>query len=226
MIERRADDLRTKSEAARAFVHQGSGRVLLAAAIGLALARIGVGRFRPADVVLVVVVVALIGPFEWLLHRLLLHAPAGSVRMRRLHTGTGHVEHHKDPGELTWLMLGWREASAFTLVLGVLSAIFALVAAALLDASAPALFVTAWTVAAASLLHYEWTHLLVHTRYRCRSRHYHRLQQHHRLHHYRNEHYWLGVTVRTGDRLFHTMPERGAVEASPTARSLSASARS
>jgi sterol desaturase/sphingolipid hydroxylase (fatty acid hydroxylase superfamily) len=72
-----------------------------------------------------------------------------------------------------------------------------------------------------ALLHYEWVHLLVHSRYRPRSRYYSRLAKNHRLHHFRNESYWLGVTIDTGDRLARTLPaDRSAVPLSETARTL------
>lgn len=216
----RADDIETKTEAARAFVAQDSGRVLLIASLLLVTLRVVLGSFGFADLAIVGLTIVLVGPFEWLVHRFLLHAPGGSARMTKLGTGTGHVEHHKDPAELRWLMLCWSDAAIFTVVLGAISSVFALPAAVVFDASAPTTMVTGWVAVSLGLLHYEWTHLLVHTHYRCRSRHYQALERHHRLHHYRNEHYWLGVTVRSGDRLLRTMPDRGNVELSATARTL------
>lgn len=217
---RRADQIGTKTEAARAFVAQPSGRVLLTTVVSLVALRSVVGPFTVADLALVAVTIALVGPFEWLVHRFLLHAPADSARMKTLGTGKGHVEHHKDPAELEWLMLNWIDAAVFSMTLGVLAVLFAIPTALLLDADRLATFVTAWTAAAVGLLHYEWVHLLAHTRYRCRTRYYGALERHHRLHHYRNEHYWLGVTSRNGDRLFQTMPDRREVELSATARNL------
>ena len=67
---------------------------------------------------------------------------------------------------------------------------------------------------------YEWTHYLIHTRYRPRSKLYDRLWQNHRLHHYKNENYWLGVTMLLGDRLLGTQPSFRDVETSETCRSL------
>ena len=82
-------------------------------------------------------------------------------------------------------------------------------------------FVMAWACAAAGLTHYEWVHLLVHTRYRPTMRYYRRLARNHRLHHYRNEKYWLGVTSNTGDRIMGTYPRHAAdVPLSDTARML------
>ncbi len=216
----RADQIDTKTQAARTFLLQPSGRALLAAAVALVAWRPLAGSFGLADLAMIALTITLVGPFEWLVHRFLLHAPAESARMTKLGTGTGHVEHHRDPAELRWLMLCWRDVAIFTLALGAIAAAIALPVAVFFDASKPATFATAWAAASVGLLHYEWTHLLVHTRYRCRTRHYRELQRHHRLHHYRNEHYWLGVTTRSGDRLLHTMPDRSDVERSATARTL------
>ena len=100
------------------------------------------------------------------------------------------------------------------------AALVAIPTAVVLDANRLPTFAIAWSAAAVGLLHYEWVHLLIHTRHRCRTRYYAALERHHRLHHYRNEHFWLGVTARSGDRLFRTMPDRREVELSATARSL------
>jgi sterol desaturase/sphingolipid hydroxylase (fatty acid hydroxylase superfamily) len=42
----------------------------------------------------------------------------------------------------------------------------------------------------------------------------------HRLHHYRNEQYWFGVTMHLADHVLRTYPEKDAVPASATARTL------
>ena len=58
------------------------------------------------------------------------------------------------------------------------------------------------------MLGYEWTHYLVHSDYRPRSRWYRSVWRNHRLHHYKNEHYWFTVTTAgTADRLFGTYPD-------------------
>ena len=69
-------------------------------------------------------------------------------------------------------------------------------------------------------LRYEWTHFLVHTRYRPRSAYYRRLWRNHRLHHCKNENYWYGVTMLGGDRLLRTAPAVDSVTTSATCRSL------
>lgn len=216
----RADQIRTKAEAWRAFVTQASGRVLLSFAVVLVAARVLVGNFGAADLVVLGLTALLVGPFEWAVHRFLLHAPTDSRRMQTLGTGAGHVEHHKDPAKIRWLMLCWRDAVIFTFGLSAVAGALAIPVAAVMGADSIPTFMSAWALASLGLLHYEWTHLLIHTRYRCRTRYYRNLERHHRLHHYRNEFYWLGVTARSGDRLLRTMPDRSQVELSATARTL------
>jgi hypothetical protein len=73
-------------------------------------------------------------------------------------------------------------------------------------------------------LGYEWTHYLVHSDYRPRSRWFRSVWRNHRLHHYKNEHYWFTVTsAGTADRLFGTYPaDPAAVPTSPTVKQLHA----
>ena len=74
------------------------------------------------------------------------------------------------------------------------------------------------------MLGYEWTHYLVHSDHRPKSRWYRAVWRNHRLHHYKNEHYWFTVTSSgTADRLFGTYPaDPSAVKTSPTVRQLHA----
>jgi hypothetical protein len=85
---------------------------------------------------------------------------------------------------------------------------------------------TAFTVlisAAIIGLLYEWTHYLIHSDYRPRSRAYRALWRNHRLHHYKNEHYWFTITTAgTADRVLRTYPDPQEVETSSTVRDLHA----
>ena len=91
----------------------------------------------------------------------------------------------------------------------------------LLDGALLAPYLTALLAAYVSLAHYEWVHLMVHTRVKLRTPYYKRLATNHRLHHYRNEHYWLGVTSNLGDRVLGTYPaSKSDVPLSDTARTL------
>lgn len=217
----RATDLATKLDVAKVFASQGSVRALAAAITVLVSARGALAGFGPGDLVAPVVSVAIVGPVEWVIHRHLLHAPADAWTSRVLRVGAGHRQHHQRPVELRWLMLSWSEATIFVVLFGVVTAVWAFPLMWAIGAGVVGPFLTAWACAAIGLLHYEWVHLLVHTRYRPTSRHYARLARHHRLHHFRNEHHWFGITSISGDRLMHTAPRHpGDVELSPTARTL------
>ena len=178
------------------------------------------------DLVAVLAVVVALGPVEWIIHRGLLHAEPGSTLAELLGTRDSHERHHRDPDDMEWLLLRRPNAvgSCLAIIAPVAAAAGCLSVIGLPPGDASAARAIAATVVFAglvALLHYEWVHLLVHSRYRPRSRYYSRLAKNHRLHHFRNERYWLGVTVDTGDRLARTLPaDRSAVPLSETARTL------
>jgi len=158
-------------------------------------------------------------------HLHLLHAPDDSWARRVLGTGHGHRKHHLDPPDIEWLLLHRRDAVIYTSFIAVASALWVLPAMWVLGLVVSGVgllgpWATAVLCAYAALAHYEWTHLLEHSRYRPKTRYYRRLVRNHRLHHYRNEQYWLGVTSNLGDRLMGTYVDRSAVPKSETARSL------
>lgn len=216
----RADQLSTRREIWRFFATCASARVLAAVATFLLAARVVVGNFGRGDAIAVVVTVAITGTVEWIIHRHLLHAPLDSWATRTLGTGTGHHQHHLDPPAIEWLLLRGVDAGVFVTAFGVVTAAWAVPLMWLTGSSVVGGFLTAWFLAAVGLVHYEFVHLMQHTRYRPRSRHYRRLDRHHRLHHFRNEHYWLGITSMSGDRLLRTDPTKGDVPLSDTARRL------
>ncbi|MEL6893517.1 MAG: sterol desaturase family protein [Actinomycetota bacterium] len=219
----RATDLRTKRDTLAVFVRQRSAQIFGLWAVALVAVRLVVGGFGHGDVVVLLVTLAIAGVVEWIIHLFLLHAPEDAWTSRVLGTGAGHREHHLDPPHLGWLLLGGVDATVFVNVFALVTAGWVLPAMWLVDGAWLGPFLTAWALAAAGLTHYEWTHLLVHTRYRPRSRYYSRLERNHRLHHFRNERYWLGVTSNLGDRVLRTYPKRKTdVPLSPTARTLGA----
>ncbi len=218
---RRADELATKRATWHAFRTSPSGRVILPVVAVAVCVRAVVGEWGRGDLAVVGAVAVVTGPVEWFIHTFLLHAPAEAWTSRRLGTGAGHREHHVDPPELQWLLLRGIDAAVFLALLGVVTLAWAPVLTVMIGGDVWPSLLTAFTVTAAGLGHYEWTHLLVHTRYRPRSRYYARLARNHRRHHYRNEGYWLGVTSNLGDRLLRTYPSSaGAVPLSGTARTL------
>ena len=226
MIVHRARDITSLGEAVRSFARSASCRVVIVATCFSAVVRLALGNWSFGDALGVLAVVVALGPVEWVIHRRLLHAEPGSTLAELLGTRDSHERHHRDPDDMEWLLL--RRSNA----IGSCLAIIAPVAAAVeglsrigvspsVASSARANGATIVLIGLVALLHYEWVHLLVHSRYRPRSRYYSRLAKNHRLHHFRNESYWLGVTIDTGDRLARTLPvDRSAVPLSETARAL------
>jgi len=180
---------------------------LLLAFVG---ARFLLGPPAWSDLVAVAAVAASEPFIEWVVHSRVLHArPRRALgRTVELSAARGHRRHHEDPTNLDlvfvppWVLVYL--APALSLVF------FTLVRPAHLAA-------TALAAGAAVLLAYEWTHYLVHTTYRPRSRFYRRRWRHHRLHHYRNEGYWFGVTTAISDVVLGTCPRAADVPVSPTA---------
>jgi hypothetical protein len=206
---------------ARIYLGRGSARVLLGAASALTAVRVSVGGFGRGDAVALGATVAITGTVEWVIHKFLLHAPEDAWTSRTLGTGAGHREHHLDPPDIDWLMLRGLDAGVFVVAFGVVTAAWTVPLMWATGSARLGPFLTAWALAAIGLAHYEWVHLLVHTRYRCTSRYYSRLARNHRLHHYRNERFWLGVTTNSGDRIMRTYPKHKTdVPLSDTARTL------
>ncbi len=220
--EARSDDLRTFGDVVRTYAGHRSPQLIWAGIAVALVVRVLVGGVGWADTIVVGATVLLTGVVEWFLHLFLLHAPEDSKRMTKFGTGSGHREHHLDPTNVGWLMLGPSDAFIFLFMLMGWTAAWSLPLVALLGSPLLATYLTALLAAYLALAHYEWTHLLVHTRYRSKNRYYKRLAANHRLHHYRNEHYWLGVTSNLGDRILRTLPnDKSDVPLSDTARTLS-----
>ena len=152
--------------------------------------------------------------------RRLLHSDPDSFQARKFGAGVSHRKHHLDPPELEHLLLSGSDAGVHGAV-GISSLAWAV---PLLWLTGLDVFPAALTAVAAShvgLANYEWTHLMVHTRYRPKTRFMARLARNHRLHHYRNEEHWLGVTSNLGDRILGTLPKtKTDVALSETARTL------
>lgn len=221
----RTDEITTKRDAALLFAGRGSPRVIVTALAVSIVLRLSLGQMTFADVVVIVVTFAMIGVVEWFVHRSLLHAAERSWTSRWLGLGRRHRTHHLDPLDVEYLLLRGVDAVLAVVALVAATAIWvSILTAALRVGGLPsptlAPVVTASAAALVALCHYEWTHLLVHTRYRPRSRFYGRRARNHRLHHFRNEAYWFGVTTNVGDRLLGTLPADRDVAMSGTARKL------
>lgn len=210
-----ADSPTELGAAVRRFVRHASPRTLIAALAVLVAARVAVGDWSAADLA-VVAVIALLWPVqEWLIHVFILHfEPIEAFgRTFDFEVPRSHRTHHRDPWNLEILFIPLQGY-----FLGVPPLL--LLAFGLLPTTALALTAVAFYLALT--LNYEWWHFIVHTRVKPRGALHRRLWRNHRLHHCKNEHYWFGVTMLAGDRLLGTAPEQGAVETSPTCRTLGA----
>jgi sterol desaturase/sphingolipid hydroxylase (fatty acid hydroxylase superfamily) len=186
------------------------GGFLLAALAGRVLAGSG-SRWE------LMIPAALLAAFplvEWVVHVAVLHwrpRELGPLRVDSL-LARKHRAHHADPRDLPLVFIP-------TPVLAWLLPTYVVVAWLVMPTTTAAL--TLLVSVYAIKLGYEWTHYLVHSDYRPRSRWFRSVWRNHRLHHYKNEHYWFTVTsAGTADRLFGTFPDPATVQTSPTVRSL------
>jgi len=204
----------TLFEAASQFCRYPTPWLLGTALAAALIARLAVGDWQPADAVVPVVMAAAFPFVEWLIHVVILHwrprRIAGLVVDPLL--ARKHRQHHRDPRDTALVFIP-------------LPALFAALASALAIAlwafPRTGLGLTFLVVILAFGLGYEWTHYLVHTGYKPKTRLYHAIWRDHRLHHYKNENYWFGVTTPgTADRVLRTYPNPSSVGTSPTAKNL------
>lgn len=178
--------------------------------------RVVVGGGAWWELVIPAALVALFPAIEWVIHVIILH-----WRPRRLGPVTidsllarEHRAHHADPRDIPLVFIPWK---ALVWLLP------AYVGVALLAMPTPPSALSLLVSVYAIKLGYEWTHYLVHSDYRPRSRWFRSVWRNHRLHHYKNEHYWFTVTTAgTADRLFGTYPDPATVATSPTVKRLHA----
>lgn len=196
----------------RFFFSRFSPRAMGSLAAVFVLARLALGGWRPADAVLLVVMVVGYPFYEWVVHRYVLHFQPRRVRGRvvDLAIAQNHRDHHVAPSDqdkrlpdsLRNMITGYGGITLVALV------VFRDLRLAL-DGVA---FFAVMTFA------YEWGHYLMHTNHRPHTRWYRALRRHHLLHHFRNEHYWMGVLTRAADTVLRTAPDPRSVERSSTAR--------
>ena len=204
----------TLGDAFTEFWKHPSPWMIGATLVGAVVARVYVGDWRASDLLAPLVYVALFPVLEWVIHVFVLHWRPRRVGPVTVDTQLArkHREHHRDPRDVPLVFIPWQTLAGVIVALVVLALL-------LFPRTGQGLtFVV--TVAIAGTV-YEWTHYLVHSDYRPRSRLYKAVWRHHRLHHFKNENYWLTVTTaHTADRVFRTDPDPSTVPTSATAKNL------
>lgn len=204
----------TLFEAVREFWRHPSPWGISLTFVGALVARIVVGDWQFTDVVLPALMVAAFPVFEWIIHVAILHWRPR--RLGRFHVdpllARKHREHHSDPRDIALIFMPWQS---------MLWVIPTAAAIALVAFPRLGLGLTYLVVLTGLGLAYEWTHYLIHTDYKAKSRVYRAIWRNHRRHHFKNEHYWFTVTsTGTADRLFGTYPDQSMVPTSATAKNL------
>ncbi len=192
-------ELRRRRDVASVAIRQPSVRIVGAATVVALAARVRSGRGRSGDLAAAAAVLAVRPLAEWVLHRAVLHA-------RIPWLAGAHPAHHDDPTRLDRIVLRPGAAALDALGVGALARGAVRAAGA---GSGPAW--TAVAMAEASLLAYEWCHLLIHSGYRPRSRWFRGIRAAHRRHHGpvgagRD----FGVTSRSVDRVAGVVSRRPA----------------
>lgn len=204
----------TLRDAARGFVDHPSPWMIASMLVGALVARLLVGGWRWTDALVPVVMVAIFPFVEWVVHVFVLHwkpRHLGRVELDSL-LARKHREHHADPRDIPLVFIPWQ-------VLAKLIPVY--VAVALLAFPRVGLGLTALVSLGVLGMFYEWTHYLIHSDYKPRSKAFRAVWRNHRLHHYKNEHYWFTVTsAGTADRVLGTYPDPTSVQSSPTVKAL------
>lgn len=197
----------------REFMGFWSPRVIMTAA-GLSwTARMIAGGWTWWDLLIPALILLAWPVQEWLIHVFILHMKPrelGPMRFDPL-ASRKHRSHHEDP----WNLIDVFVPLPVVLTMLPLIALFWWAVTPTTE-----LFLTGFAAYSSMALVYEWTHYLIHSRYRPKSAMYKHLWTHHRLHHCKNENYWFGVTMTSGDAIFGTAPDKEEVETSKTCRNL------
>ncbi len=209
---------RTLGEAARQFVSFTSPRILIACLVLALAARVVVGDYTWSNLIWFAVVIVVQPFLEWGLHVFVLHAKPLQVAGREFDTvvARDHRAHHADPRDLPLVFIPLRWCGYLVVSVLVIG-----------------LFIPGWpnrtsfyVAAFAMAVVYEWSHYLIHSDHKPRSRAFRHLHTNHRLHHSRNENYWFGITNTCGDRVLRTAPGKSDVPVSPTAKNLHGAVKS
>jgi len=216
-------DVKTLAEARREFAHKRSPWMILGGFVVLAVIRLVIGDFGWRDAVAMAAMLVVYPFAEWAIHVYLLHMRPVRVggRMIEPPAARDHREHHEQPNDLTIILLAPKElAQLLFLAVPVVVGVGALVVSVIAGPVPLGAILSAALAGYAAIFVYEWTHFLIHTAHRPRSRYYRAIWRNHRLHHFKNEHYWHGITNNVSDRVLGTNPGAREVPKSATARTL------
>lgn len=206
----------TLGDAIREYVGHPSVWMIAAALVAALSARLYIGSWRWADLLVPAAMLALFPFFEWVVHVCVLHwrpRTLAGVTVDPL-LARMHREHHVDPREIPLIFIPWKS------LLWVIPSAVAIAVFAFPSIGVGLTFLVFLTVLG---LGYEWCHYLIHSDYKPKSTVYRAIWRNHRHHHYKNEHYWFTVTTTgTADRVLRTYPDPADVTASPTAKNLHA----
>jgi hypothetical protein len=206
----------TLAGALRQFAGYPSPWILAGALLAETVARVAHGHWGPGDLAVPAVMLVSFPFFEWIVHTSVLHWKPRRIGRLRIDPllARKHREHHADPRRPELIFIPLPVVPA--LVVG--NALIGLLAFPGLGQG-----LTFMVCAGALGVGYEWTHFLVHSDYRPRSRYYKAVWRNHRLHHFKNEHYWFTVTSSgTADRVLGTNPDPASIPTSRTAKNLHA----
>jgi hypothetical protein len=207
------------AQTGRAFWRYPSPWIISGYLAASLVARVVVGGWSWLDLLAPLVFLAVFPVVEWLIHVFILHWRPRTVAGVEVDTllARDHRRHHADPRDVPLVFVPWR---ALLWVVALPGLAIPLGAGALLGAELSVTLSFVLTLAVV-LLTYEWTHYVIHSDYRPRTRAYKAIWRNHRLHHYKSEHYWFSVTTSgTSDRLLGTYPDPASVPTSPTAKDL------
>lgn len=216
-------DVKTLGQAWSEFRAKRSPKLIAGAIAVTLIVRLVVGGFSWRDLVAAAAMLVIYPFGEWAIHVYLLHLKPFKFRGERveLATARAHREHHEEPNDLYMILLAPSEALALMFLAVPLVPALAGVAIALAGGEVPyGALLTGVLTGQVLVAVYEWTHFLIHTAYRPRSRYYRSIWRNHRLHHFKNEHYWHGITNTIGDRAMGTLRDQRDVPKSQTARTL------
>ena len=207
---RRSNSLRRELHV---FSRSANARVEVVAVMATLVARMLAGPWSGGDALVIAALIAAQPFFEWAFHMHVLHYRPLRVLGWTIdfELARKHREHHADPADLGLVFVPMR---SLVLLGGLVTAI------CLTAFPTRAGACTALSGAAVILLAYEWTHYLIHSSYRPRTRLFTAIRRAHRLHHFRNEQYWFGVLSPAADVVLRTYPSPAQVPVSLTAKNL------